>query len=115
MGYIESFKNTFLVDILEYLRAVKIEPVVADPAVSLPETHTQKTSRDIEADADRDVSNSDSTDEKDPFLVDWDGPEDPDNPLNWSSGKKSLVVSQMMLLTCATYMGASIYLSLIHI
>lgn len=46
--------------------------------------------------------------DNDPFLVTWNGPEDPENPLNWSRGKKAVVVLQVTLLTCVTYMGASI-------
>ena len=30
--------------------------------------------------------------EKDPFLVDFDGPDDPANPLNWSRGYKWAIV-----------------------
>lgn len=45
----------------------------------------------------------------DPFLVDWNGPDDPENPINWSRGKKIAIVLQVMFLTCVTYMGSSIY------
>ncbi|SCU88402.1 LADA_0E09934g1_1 [Lachancea dasiensis] len=50
-----------------------------------------------------------SSDSPDPFLVDWNGPNDPEHPFNWSKGKKALVVIEIMILTCVTYMGASIY------
>ncbi|KAI0255604.1 major facilitator superfamily domain-containing protein [Lactifluus subvellereus] len=45
----------------------------------------------------------------DPLLVDWYGPTDPDNPLNWSSAKKSWVMFQTCLLTIAIYLGSGIY------
>lgn len=35
-------------------------------------------------------------------LVDWDGPEDPENPQNWSTAKKSFVFFQICLLTFAS-------------
>jgi DHA1 family multidrug resistance protein-like MFS transporter len=45
-----------------------------------------------------------------PYLVDWEGSneEDPDSPIAWSSLKKTMFVSQLMLLTTSVYMGSSI-------
>lgn len=60
-------------------------------------------------------SSSESSDEKlngaehDPFLVDWNGPKDPENPQNWSNGRVGWHIGVIMLLTCVTYAGASIY------
>lgn len=48
-------------------------------------------------------------DEFDNFLVDWNGADDPEYPLNWSIVEKTALISQIMLLTCITYMGSSIY------
>jgi DHA1 family multidrug resistance protein-like MFS transporter len=45
----------------------------------------------------------------DTLLVDWYGPTDPDNPLNWSSGKKAWVMFQTCLLTFTIYVGSAIY------
>ncbi|KAI0699229.1 MFS general substrate transporter [Cytidiella melzeri] len=42
-------------------------------------------------------------------LVDWDGPDDPESPLNWSYWKKISLLAQISLLTVAVYIGASIY------
>ncbi|EEB98712.1 hypothetical protein MPER_01731, partial [Moniliophthora perniciosa FA553] len=47
----------------------------------------------------------------DPFLVDWDGPEDPDNPRNWSPFKKGFVAFSIALLTFSVYIGSAIYTS----
>ncbi|KAF2791144.1 MFS general substrate transporter [Melanomma pulvis-pyrius CBS 109.77] len=44
-------------------------------------------------------------------LVDWDGPDDPDNPLNWPLSHKVLVTSLLCLYTFAVYVGSSIYTS----
>ncbi|KZT19721.1 MFS general substrate transporter [Neolentinus lepideus HHB14362 ss-1] len=45
----------------------------------------------------------------DPNLVTWYGPDDPENPRNWSSAKKAFVTSQLCLLTFSVYIGSSIY------
>jgi hypothetical protein len=42
-------------------------------------------------------------------LVDWYTSDDDQNPQNWSSGKKALVVALIMIYTTAVYMGGSIY------
>ncbi|VDB91856.1 unnamed protein product [Peniophora sp. CBMAI 1063] len=43
------------------------------------------------------------------ILVDWDGPNDPENPLNWSTGRKAWVLLQTCLWTFTMYLGSSIY------
>ena len=39
----------------------------------------------------------------DPNIVDWDGPDDPDNPLNWSTKKKWFNIGVMAAITFLTY------------
>lgn len=39
---------------------------------------------------------------KDEYLVDWDGPDDPQNPLNWSRGKKAAIMVTLSALTFVT-------------
>jgi len=46
--------------------------------------------------------------EQDPYLVDWDGENDPDNPQAWPRWKKVMFTCQLMLLTTSVYMGSSI-------
>ncbi|KAJ7785820.1 major facilitator superfamily domain-containing protein [Mycena metata] len=46
----------------------------------------------------------------DPFLVDWEE-NDPDHPLNWSSGKRIFVAFSISLLTFSVYIGSAIYTS----
>ncbi|KAK4704006.1 MFS transporter, DHA1 family, multidrug resistance protein, partial [Phenoliferia sp. Uapishka_3] len=48
-----------------------------------------------------------------PFLVTWDGPNDPDNPRNWSQNKRIFVASLISLLTFSVYIGSAIYTSAI--
>jgi hypothetical protein len=40
-----------------------------------------------------------SNESKDPNIVDWDGPDDPENPLNWSTAKKNVHVVVVSLFT----------------
>ncbi|KAL0564983.1 hypothetical protein V5O48_017050, partial [Marasmius crinis-equi] len=47
----------------------------------------------------------------DEYLVDWDGPEDPDNPRNWSTLKKGFVSFCISLLTFSVYIGSAIFTS----
>lgn len=48
-------------------------------------------------------------DNSDPYLVDWNGDSDPDNPLNWSNARKAFVTFLLCLLTFSVYMGSAIY------
>lgn len=46
------------------------------------------------------------------FVVDWEGEDDPENPLNWSSRRKAINVACISCLTFVTYVpgnGPSIY------
>ncbi|KAL0575918.1 hypothetical protein V5O48_006064 [Marasmius crinis-equi] len=47
----------------------------------------------------------------DHYLVDWEGPNDPDNPKNWSKFKKGFVAFCISLLTFSVYIGSAIYTS----
>ncbi|KAL4808587.1 synaptic vesicle transporter [Aspergillus unguis] len=42
-------------------------------------------------------------------IVTWIGPDDPDNPQNWSTGKKVWTTSMICLLTFSIYLGSSVY------
>ena len=46
---------------------------------------------------------------KDVHLVTWSGPDDPENPQNWSLPKKFFVSFLICLLTTSVYIGSSIY------
>lgn len=43
------------------------------------------------------------------ILVDWYTTDDPENPQNWSFGKKTVVLLQILIYTMAVYMGSAIY------
>ena len=42
-------------------------------------------------------------------LVDWYGPDDPENPMNWSRAKRFFVTFEIVLLTFSVYIGSAIY------
>jgi len=72
------------------------------------------TSGDTRVDMQRQVSNVtgtpvDSERGRDLTVVDWDGPDDPENPLNWSTAKKFFVTFEICLLTLGVYIGSAIY------
>lgn len=119
--YTDTFKNTFALDVLEYLSIVKIPEVNPNDTQSDNDSSSSNLRKnDIDLEVATQDSAQDSIDsnlnkeeaiveEKDPFLVDWNGDNDPDNPQNWSTSKKTFMVIQVMLLTSVTYMGSSIY------
>ncbi|OAP64980.1 hypothetical protein AYL99_00952 [Fonsecaea erecta] len=46
---------------------------------------------------------------RDTDIVDWYGPDDPENPRNWGRAKKIWVTFEICLLTFSVYIGSSIY------
>ncbi|KAL7897336.1 major facilitator superfamily domain-containing protein [Trichoderma sp. SZMC 28014] len=54
-------------------------------------------------------SSASEASEKEVVLVTWYSDQDPENPQNWSNGKKVWVSTLLFLYTVAAYMGASIY------
>lgn len=46
-----------------------------------------------------DVSGAAKAKEMDPNIVDWDGLDDPENPLNWPSRKKSAAIALVSFIT----------------
>lgn len=43
------------------------------------------------------------------IVVDWYTTDDPENPQNWSFGKKAVVLLQILMYTMGVYMGSAIY------
>lgn len=46
---------------------------------------------------------------QDPNIVDWDGPDDPENPMNWPEKKKWLNIAVLSILTIITPLGSSMF------
>ncbi|KAI1141898.1 MFS general substrate transporter [Hypoxylon sp. FL0543] len=65
-----------------------------------------ESDQDVEAGPDNRELNAD---EKDPNVVDWDGPDDQENPMNWSDTKKWLNVSILSIMTIVTPLGSSMF------
>ena len=49
--------------------------------------------------ATHDIATRDEKALQDPNIVDWDGPDDPENPLNWASSKKLAAMTIVSLVT----------------
>ncbi|KAG4428625.1 hypothetical protein IFR05_015889 [Cadophora sp. M221] len=47
--------------------------------------------------------------EKDPNLIDWNGPSDPENPQNWTASKKWIVVTALSLMTICVTFASSVF------
>ncbi|CAK5264110.1 unnamed protein product [Mycena citricolor] len=45
----------------------------------------------------------------DPYLVGWYGDSDPENPRNWSFGKRAFVAFEISFLTFSIYIGSAVY------
>ncbi|THY36518.1 MFS general substrate transporter [Aureobasidium pullulans] len=50
-----------------------------------------------------------STNTTDPNIVDWDGPEDPRNPMNWTGKAKIISCSTIIFLTLLTPLASSMF------
>lgn len=42
----------------------------------------------------------------DPKIVDWDGPDDPENPMNWSGFRKGLHIAYVSLFVLYAYVSS---------
>ena len=78
------------------------------------EGETLDGERDVEKQAEDDlppVLETDRTDTetKDPSLVEFDGPDDPDNPKNWSVRRRSNITVSMGLMTFVVTFSSSIF------
>jgi hypothetical protein len=49
-----------------------------------------------------DVPANPGTETRDPNIVDWDGPDDPDNPQNWPDSKKWRIIGVLAAVTLVT-------------
>ncbi|EOD48443.1 mfs multidrug transporter [Neofusicoccum parvum] len=57
----------------------------------------------------RDEDEQSAREPVDPNIVDWDGPNDPENPMNWPKAKKWLAISIVSLITFLIPLGSSIF------
>ncbi|CAL9734544.1 fluconazole resistance protein 1 [Monosporozyma servazzii] len=116
MTSLQSYKNSFFVDVLEFCKIVTIKETLPQNYKTAGATEANKSEYSVDQKSDVDSENQDASEksaseneEFDPFLVSWNGTNDPDLPLNWTTPRKAFMIFQIMLLTCITYMGSSIY------
>ena len=65
--------------------------------------------RDIEKSEEKQGEIPKSEDKKDPNIVDWDGPDDPQNPINWTVKKKWTVTISFALMTFCITFASSVF------
>lgn len=94
----------------------EVDPEKQQDAESLPKPPAEDSGSSSDTDSDPNalintVSNTKVDPERgrDIHLVDWWGPEDPENPRNWSKPKKFWVTFEILLLTFSVYVGSAIY------
>lgn len=83
--------------------ASRLPAVTSAPSEKQPQSQPQHSSIQDDIERPPEMGNDD-----DPYLVDWEGPEDRANPQAWSSWQKGSFLAQLMLLTTSVYMGSSI-------
>lgn len=66
--------------------------------------------KDLEqGDSDREPEPAPAKDEKDPNLVDWDGPDDPEKPQNWPASKRWMYTVTLGLMTFCVTFASSVF------
>ncbi|KAF9267172.1 MFS general substrate transporter [Marasmius fiardii PR-910] len=86
------------------------KPTYSTPSPSpAPSTRKPDSGNDVETLKDVVIDQAEKA--GDEYLVDWDGPDDQDNPRNWSKAKKGFVAFCISLLTFSVYIGSAIYTS----
>ncbi|KAJ6033182.1 hypothetical protein N7444_010953 [Penicillium canescens] len=88
------------------------------PRASSQEIHRTDDEKDIvldqtKRDSDLESGPAQADDEEkadvDPNIVTWDGPDDPENPLNWTSKRKLGTTCSIALITLLTPLGSSMF------
>ncbi|KAF2144207.1 uncharacterized protein K452DRAFT_223480 [Aplosporella prunicola CBS 121167] len=64
---------------------------------------------DIERQKTREEPQQPEKQEKDPNLVEWDGPDDPENPMNWSTKYKWMITILMGMVTFTITFASSVF------
>lgn len=76
----------------------KMENRQNSSASTLAEQHTTPTDKTVDPEKGQDK-----------LVVDWYGPDDPENPMNWPRAKRFFVTFEICLLTFSVYIGSAIY------
>ncbi|KAK5999316.1 hypothetical protein QM012_005591 [Aureobasidium pullulans] len=78
-----------------------------ETAVDLENQHAQRVPKTISQSPD----GSPEPNQPNQYLVDWNGPDDPDNPQNWSKTKKWVITMMLSTLTFAATFASSVFSS----
>ncbi|KAH6884115.1 major facilitator superfamily domain-containing protein [Thelonectria olida] len=74
-----------------------------------PDLSEVSQAKDEEAARQDDKKESEDAQNSDPNAVGWDGPDDPKNPMNWSSARKWSNIGALSLMTLLTPLGSSMF------
>lgn len=108
----DELRNAYVGDHKEDLPAVavslKVDPTepsaAADAEEDLEKTAAGLTEEDLEkGDGSASNGNGSAEEKKDPNMVDWDGPDDSANPMNWPPRKKWSLVAVLSAITFTTW------------
>jgi hypothetical protein len=72
-------------------------------------TPSRQQQNDLEKGASTTVASESEEETSDPNIVDWDGPSDPHNPLNWPSLKKFTNLFVLSMMTFLTPLASSMF------
>lgn len=81
--------------------ATKDETVVPSAASTIVDGPLSDAEKDVERGAV--ATTDDEAPERDPHAVDWNGPDDPENPMNWPFGRKAAAVGIVSAITFIRY------------
>jgi len=83
----------------------------SDMETAIPPSFAEKKSTDLEnpsLKSEEEAANRTRTEDPDPNIVLWDGPDDPQNPMNFPSWRKWLITMTMAALTFTVTLTSSI-------
>ncbi|KAJ7802222.1 major facilitator superfamily domain-containing protein [Mycena olivaceomarginata] len=113
----DLFRDSTIGQIVNYLSNGRLLPYPEQrpgyDASSPPDTEIKRESTitTLAADIESQKQVDDATTVPDPYLVDWEGESDPENPRNWSFRKRAFVAFEISFLTFSIYIGSAIYTS----
>lgn len=86
----------------------------SDKGTPEPEKETLGSERDVEKQGQDEsptpeTASPDETEEVDPSIVEFDGPDDPDNPKNWPARRRAMITISMGLMTFVVTFSSSIF------
>lgn len=75
----------------------------------LEASSNDRRNEDVEKQQQNQQQSDNKEEERDPNVVDWDGPDDPQNPMNWSSYRKWGIAVSMGLMTFVVTFASSVF------